>query len=145
MKPNASFASSCMEEARAAFDFGPVTSPRNTLRSMPAIVRSAILAAAALACLYADVQSEVTDLVASMAAALIEVNVPKFMDAFDKNMPDYEQLKNQIDALTNQAEVSSSIDPINNEGDNRKRAVDLDWFLEVRSLLPDRPILRRRA
>jgi len=112
---------------------------------MPAIVRSAILAAAALACLYADVQSEVTDLVASMAAALIEVNVPKFMDAFDKNMPDYEQLKNQIDALTNQAEVSSSIDPINNEGDNRKRAVDLDWFLEVRSLLQDGPIVRRRA
>src|ERR1700680_95516 len=108
MKPNASFVSSCMAEVKAAFDFGPATSPRNTLRSMPAIVRSAILVAAALACLYADAQNEVTDLFASMAAALIEVNVPKFMDALDKNMPDYELLKNQIEALTNKAEVSSS-------------------------------------
>jgi hypothetical protein len=111
---------------------------------MPAIVRSAILVAVVLACLYADAQSEVTDLVASMAAALIEVNVPKFMDAFDKNMPDYEQLKNQIDALTNQAEVSSSIEPLKNEGDDKKRSVDLDWYLEVRSLLQDGPIARRR-
>ena len=111
---------------------------------MPAIVRSAILVAVPLACLYADAQSEVTDLFASMAAALIEVNVPKFMDAFDKNMPDYEQLKNQIEALTNQAEVSSSIEPIKNEGDDKKRSVDLDWYLEVRSLLQDGPIVRRR-
>jgi len=111
---------------------------------MPAIVRSAILVAAALACLYADAQNEVTDLFASMAAALIEVNVPKFMDALDKNMPDYELLKNQIEALTNQAEVSSSIEPLKNDGDDKKRAVDLDWYLEVRSLLQDGPIVRRR-
>src|SRR5260370_25718943 len=144
MKPNASFASSCKAGAKVAFGFGPATSPRNTSRSMPAIVRSAILVAATLACLYADAQSEVTDLFASMAAALIEVNVPKFMDAFDRNMPDYEQLKNQIDALTNQAEVSSSIEPLKNEGDDKKRSVDLDWYLEVRSLLQDGPITRRR-
>jgi hypothetical protein len=111
---------------------------------MRVIVRSAILGAAALACLYADVQSDVTDLFASMAAALVEVNVPKFMDGFDKNMPDYEQLKTQIEALTNQAEVSSSIEPLKNEGDDKKRSVDLDWFLEVRSLLQDGPIVRRR-
>jgi hypothetical protein len=111
---------------------------------MPAIVRNTILVAAALACLYADAQSEVTDLVASMAAALIEVNVPKFMDAFDKNMPDYDRLRNQIDALTNQADVSSSIEPLKNEGDGKKRSVDLDWLLEVRSLLQDGPIVRRR-
>ena len=41
---------------------------------MRAIVRNASLVAAALACLYADAQSEVTDLFASMAAALVEVN-----------------------------------------------------------------------
>ena len=111
---------------------------------MPAIVRSACLAAAALACLYADAQSEVTDLFGSMAAALIEVNVPKFMDAFDKNMPNYEQLKNEIEAQTNQAEVSSSIEPLKDEGDDKKRSVDLDWYLEVRSLLQDGPIVRRR-
>jgi len=111
---------------------------------MPVIVRSAILVAAALACLYADAQTEVTDLFASMAAALIEVNVPQFMDAFDKNMTDYDRLKNQIEALTNQAEVSSSIEPLKNEGDDKKRSVDLDWYLEVRSLLQDGPVVHRR-
>lgn len=111
---------------------------------MRAIVRKASLVAAALACLYADAQSDVTDLFASMAAALVEVNVPSFMDAFDKNMPDYEQLKTQIEALTNQAEVSSSIEPLKNEGDSKKRSVDLDWYLEVRSLLQDGPIVQRR-
>ena len=58
---------------------------------MRAIVRSAILTAAALAFLHADAQSDVSDLFASMAAALVEVNVPKFIDAFDKNMRDYDQ------------------------------------------------------
>ena len=111
---------------------------------MRAIARSAILVAAALACLYADAQSDVTDLFASMAAALVEVNVPQFMEAFDKNMPDYELLKNEIESLTNQAEVSSSIEPLKYEGDDKKRSVDLDWFLEVRSLLQDGPIVRRR-
>ena len=111
---------------------------------MRAIVRNAALVVIALSCLYADPQSEVHDLFASMAAALVEVNVPQFMDAFDKKMADYELLKAQIEALTNQAEVSSSIEPIKNEGDANKRSVDLDWYLEVRSLLQDGPIVHRR-
>ena len=111
---------------------------------MRAIVRSAFFIFTAIAFLYADVQSEVNDLFASMAAALVEVNVPAFMDAFDKQMPDYDLLKTEIAALTNQAEVSSSIEPIKNEGDAKRRSVDLDWYLEVRSLLQDGPVVHRR-
>jgi hypothetical protein len=49
-----------------------------------------------------------------------------------------------VAALVNQAEVSSSIEPLRDEGSDARRSVDLDWYLEVRSLLQDGPILRRR-
>ena len=79
-----------------------------------------------------------------MAAALGAVNVPQFMDAFDKDMPGYAKLKRNVAALTNQAEVSSSIEPLTDQGDDSKRSVELDWYLQVRSLLPDGPVVNRR-
>jgi hypothetical protein len=103
-----------------------------------------VLLGLALGPAYSDAHADVVDLVASMAAALSAVNVPEFMNAFDKNMTDYEALKGSVTALVNQAEVTSSIEPIQDEGDDAKRMVDLDWYLEVRSLLQDGPIVRRR-
>jgi hypothetical protein len=94
--------------------------------------------------LIADTHDDVVDLFASMAAALSEINVPQFMEAFDKDMPDYEKLKNAVTALVNQAEVSSSVEPVKDEGDDTKRTVELDWYLEIRSLLPDGPVVHRR-
>ena len=111
---------------------------------MRAIVLSATLVCLAGVCLYADAESDVNTLFGSMTDALAEVNVPGFMAAFDKNMPDYEHLRSAIEALVNQAEVSSSIEPLKNEGNDTKRTVDLDWYLEVRSLQQDGPIIKRR-
>jgi hypothetical protein len=99
-----------------------------------------------LACvaLFADAHDDIVDLFASMGAALSEINVPQFMDAFDKDMPDYDKLKGAVTALVNQAEVSSSVEPLKDEGDDARRTVDLDWYLEIRSLLPAGPIVHRR-
>ena len=93
---------------------------------------------------YGGVRSVGRRLVGSMAAALTEVDVPAFMDAFDKDMPDYDRLKTNVAALVNQADVSSSIVPLMESGDDEKRTIDLDWFLEVRSLQQDGPIVHRR-
>ena len=98
----------------------------------------------ACAALIADTHDDVVDLFASMAAALSEINVPQFMDAFDKEMPAYEKLKRAVTALVNQAEVSSSVEPLKDEGDDTKRTVEFDWYLEIRSLLPDGPVVHRR-
>jgi hypothetical protein len=98
----------------------------------------------ACAALIADTHDDVVDLFASMAAALSEINVPQFMDAFDKDMPDYDKLKGAVTALVNQAEVSSSVEPLKDEGDDTKRTVELDWYLEIRSVLPDGPVVHRR-
>jgi len=112
---------------------------------MRAIGRSTgILACVALSTLIADTHDEIVDVVSNMANALSTVNAPKFMDAIDKNMPDYDKLKSNVAALMNQAEITSSIETVKDDGDENKRTVDLDWYLEVRSLLPDGPIERRR-
>jgi len=112
---------------------------------MPAIVRNtALLACIAFASARGDAHSDVIDLLGSMAAALTEVNVPAFMDGFDKDMPGYGDLKNQITALVNQADVTSSIVPVQEAGDDAQYVIDLDWFLQVRSLLDNGPIVERR-
>jgi hypothetical protein len=94
--------------------------------------------------LRADTHADVTELFASMVAALTDTDVPGFMNAFDKDMPGYDNLKSEVTGLTTQNEISSSVEPIKDEGDESKRAVDLDWYLQVRSLLPDGPITNRR-
>jgi hypothetical protein len=111
---------------------------------MRAIVRSAALIGltAALAC--ADAHDDVLEVVTSMAAALTEVNVAKFMEGISKDMADYETIENNVTALVRQAEVTSSIQPVNESGDDQMRSINLDWSLEVRSLEQDGPIVRRR-
>jgi hypothetical protein len=94
--------------------------------------------------LAADTHDDVIDLFTSMAAALSEINIPQFMDAFDKDMPDYGNLKTGVTAMVRQADVTSSIEPLSDEGDDTKRTVDLDWYLEIKSVLPDGPVVRRR-
>ena len=117
------------------------------MRLMPVIERSCGLAcvlAFSAAILGADAHNDVLELFGTTAAALADVNVPKFMDAFDKDMPDYGKLKDSVAALTNQAEVTSAIEPVKDEGDDTKRSVDLDWYMQVRSLVQDGPIVTRR-
>jgi hypothetical protein len=110
---------------------------RNTARSA-----ALVCIAAAFAC--ADAHDDVIEVVTSMAGALTEVNVPKFMEVISKDFPDYETLENNVTGLVNQAEVSSSIQPLTEDGDEHTRKMDLDWALEVRSLLQDGPIVQRR-
>lgn len=111
---------------------------------MPAIVRSALLACVLAASLGAGAHDDVMELVTTMAGSLIEVNIPQFMAAFDKSMPDYDQLKANVTGLVAQAEVSSDIEPLMESGNDQKRSIDLDWLLQVRSLAQDGPLVRRR-
>ncbi len=111
---------------------------------MPAIVRSAALLSIAAAFAFADAHDDVIEAVTLMAGALTEVNVPQFMGTFSKDMPEYATLETNVTALVKQAEVSSSIVPLTEEGDDQTRKIDLDWALQVRSLEQDGPIVQRR-
>jgi hypothetical protein len=121
---------------------------------MRAIVRNTALVAAAAVFACADAHDDVIEVVTTMAGALTEVsgidvaavrgNVPLFMSAFSKDMPGYGTLENNVTALVKQAEVSSSIQTLSEDGDDQARAIDLDWVLQLRSLEEDGPIVRRR-
>jgi len=121
---------------------------------MAAIVRSAALVCILAAFACADAHDDVIDVVTQMAGALTEVagngqsvvqgNVSRFMSAFNKDMPDYATLEGNVTALVRQAEVSSSIQTVSEEGDDQARSIDLDWVMQVRSLEQDGPIVRRR-
>jgi len=122
---------------------------------MRAIARSAVLVCVVAAFASADAHDDVMEVITSMAGALTEVtdtragvlrgNVPKFMDAFSKDLPDYDTLKNNVTALVNEGEISSSIQPVTEDGNDQARSIDLDWAMEVRSLEQDGPIVQRRA
>jgi hypothetical protein len=121
---------------------------------MRAIVRSAVLVSIATAFASADAHDDVIEVITSMSAALSEVsglgeglvhgNVSKFMSAFDKDMPNYYTLENNVTALVRQSEVSSSIQTVSEDGSDQARTIDLDWVMQVRSLQEDGPIVRRR-
>ncbi len=112
---------------------------------MPAIARNlALIAISATMAGMADTHADVVDLFASMASALSNDNAAGFMNGFDKNMPDYGKLRSSIEALIAQAEISSSIEPVKDEGDEAKRSVDLDWTLQIRSREASGPLVERR-
>lgn len=96
------------------------------------------------ASLLADTPREIIDVFGAMAAALTDNNLSEFMGAFDKDMPGYGKLKTDVTALMNQANITSAVEPIKDDGDDTAHTLDLDWTLQIRSLYPDGPIVTRR-
>ena len=121
---------------------------------MPVIVRSATLLCVAVSLAFADAHDDVVEVFTRMAAALTEANtdgtashggnVAEFMSGISKDMPDYDTLKNNVTALVNNAEISSSVEVLTEEAQGDAYKVDLDWVLEIRSLQQDGPLVRRR-
>ena len=121
---------------------------------MRAIARSLVLAVAIAALASADAHDEVMDVFAHMTSALTGArldgagslggNVSEFMSVVSKQMPGYDTLKNNVTALVNGAEISSSLTPINEEQKGGTYSVDLDWVMDIRSLVQDGPLVQRR-
>lgn len=59
-------------------------------------------------------------------------------------MPGYDNLSASVKALLGQAEVTSSLDVLRDEGDDQHRTVELDWYMELKSKQPNGPLERRR-
>ena len=95
------------------------------------MTRRTLLFVPMAACLRADSAQEVWDLFVSMASALSESNAEGFLDAFDPAMPGYRDLRWNVSALTREAELQSSVEFLRNEGDDRGRAVEVDWILDI--------------
>jgi hypothetical protein len=113
---------------------------------MRVIVLSLAFALLAAPAERADPHVEVVDLFASMTAALTEdpPNIPGFLKGFDRKLPEYDAISRNVKGLVLGYWVSSSVDFVKDEGDGAKRSVDVDWYMELRSRVPDGPLHRRR-
>ena len=84
-------------------------------------------------CLHADSEKDVRDLIASAAGALSADKVELFLDAFDKAMPDFDKLRDNVVGLTSQADVGCNIEVTSSDGDDTERTMTLDWILTFES------------
>src|SRR3974377_277350 len=77
-----------------------------------ALSLASVLAGAGLA----QVTSKFNETIAAMSAAVADGNAAAFLDHVDGNMPGYERLKSNVEALLDQAEVHSGVDQIVEDG-----------------------------
>jgi hypothetical protein len=78
---------------------------------------------------FADTAADVLNVFTSAAEALINDDSALFLDSFDRNMPGYAALQNNVEGLLAAYDVGSTIEEITNQGDDQKRTVELDWLL----------------
>jgi hypothetical protein len=78
--------------------------------------------------------------IADLANYLSGGNAPGAVDAFDKSIPNYQTLSNNIFALVSQAEISCNIDPIEQKGN----VIEVDWFMILDSKAILGPTERRQ-
>jgi hypothetical protein len=82
-------------------------------------------------CRAADPAGEVLDLVSDAAASLSAGNAASFLDAFDKSMPGYAKLRENVTALLAMGDVKSIVEPVDDAGDDRRREVQFQWTLQI--------------
>ena len=71
-----------------------------------------------------------------------EGSAQQFLDNFDRTMPDYAALADAVEGLVARSEIGSAVEIVTDSGDDKKRALELDWVLEVEDQLPRRKILK---
>ena len=77
----------------------------------------------------ADTAADVLNVFTSAAEGLINDDPGSFLDSFDRNMPGYAALQDNVKGLLAAYDVGATIEVITDEGDDRKRSVELDWLL----------------
>ena len=108
------------------------------------MTRRGLLLTATAWTLRADDAQDVWDLFTEMAAALSDAKAAEFMKAFSRDMPGYEVLRTNIEALLASYELHSSIELLNEDGDAAVRTIELDWFLQIVERLDTGGVTRRR-
>ncbi len=94
---------------------------------------------ALLALLFAQIPPEFK-LISDLASSLSEGNAVAAMDTFDKNAPGYNTISANVFAMVAQAEISCTIDPIQQTG----QVIEVDWFLKLNSKADEGPTERRQ-
>ena len=96
--------------------------------------RTMLLALAAARADAVDPASEVWNVLTAMANALSASDSAAFLLFFDSSMPGFDSFRLAVAGLLNEFSVESSINPLQNEGDNRSRTLEVDWSMRLVSL-----------
>lgn len=105
--------------------------------------RAILLLPLAVTCRAADPAQEVIDLVADAAGALSAGNAAGFLKAFDPAMAGYARLRENVIGLIALGDVQSLIDPLEDEGDNRRRVEQFHWTLRIERGQGEKNMVRR--
>ena len=81
---------------------------------------------------------------AKLANALSENDADGALDGFDSQMKGYGDIENNIEALTEQTDISCAIDVVTDTEENGIHKLDVDWFLQLKSQADDGVLERRR-
>ena len=81
--------------------------------------------------LFAEPPADVLELFRQAADALANDDANTFLAKFDRNMTDYTTFRDEIIGLLAAHDVGSTIEIVNDEGDDQKRSLDLDWLLVI--------------
>src|SRR4051812_7851261 len=92
------------------------------------MLRGALLLLVAIFAL-ADSAADVLNVFTSAAEGLISDDPASFLDRFDRNMAGYAALQENVTGLLAAYKVGATIEEITDQGDDRKRTVELDWLL----------------
>jgi hypothetical protein len=113
---------------------------RNFLWTMGGAASSAAVGVARAA----DAQQQIFDLFTKIASALSDDDPAMFIEAVDPGMPNFQDFRRDVVALTDLADVTNSIEVLSDTGDDTHRAEELDWFLEIVGKSDPHPMERRR-
>jgi hypothetical protein len=108
----------------------------------------ALLVAAGMTAVAQNRPPEHMEVFRSVSEALANLDADAFLDQFDRQMPQYEKLRNQVrDLLGVAQEIGSTIDVISDEGvphedEAQKRTLELDWLLKIDNDEPRRQIVK---
>jgi hypothetical protein len=106
----------------------------------------ASLLAASLAAWGQDRPPAEMEVFRGVSEALANLDADAFFDQFDRQMPDYDKLRDEIRELVGTAqEIGSTIDVITDEGDDEKRTMELDWLLKIDNNDARRQIVKCRV
>jgi hypothetical protein len=81
---------------------------------------------------------------ANLATALSENDSDSALEAFDPQMKGFTDIERNIEAMTAQADVSCSIDVVTDMEEGGVHKLDLDWYMQLKSITDESRLERRR-
>jgi hypothetical protein len=83
-------------------------------------------------------------LISKLASSLSQNDSAGALAAFDSHMKDYGTIQGDIEALVAQSEVLCAIDIVEDQQSADGRRLDVDWYMQLKSLASQGPTERRR-